>query len=68
MTTVWMVLGIGAVVLAGVCGWVAWRDRVRVPGAEERAAGQAALTDQQWYERQRYAAQHHTVIRNDRSQ
>ncbi|WP_329010562.1 hypothetical protein OG271_28200 [Micromonospora rifamycinica] len=63
MTTMWVVLGVAALVTVGTVGWVAWRDRSRATGAEDRAAGQEAQARQQRYEAERHLAQGETIQR-----
>ncbi|MEV0723356.1 hypothetical protein AB0I37_11345 [Micromonospora purpureochromogenes] len=65
MTTVWVVLGVAGAVVASTVGWVAWRDRERTASAEDRAAGRAALVQQQRYERDRHASQSDVIRRGD---
>ncbi|MEV4493846.1 hypothetical protein AB0K04_27515 [Micromonospora coxensis] len=59
--TLWVVLGVAGAVVAGSVGWVAWRDRERVPSAEDGSAARAALGDQHRYEAGRHVSQS-TVI------
>ncbi|MEU7617813.1 hypothetical protein AB0M91_03060 [Micromonospora rifamycinica] len=63
MTTMWLVLGVVALVTIGTVGWVAWRDRSRATAAEDRPAGQDAQARQQRYEAERHLAQGQTIHR-----
>ncbi|KWV32981.1 hypothetical protein [Micromonospora rifamycinica] len=63
MMTMWLVLGVAALVTVGTVGWVAWRDRARATGAGDRAAGQEAQARQQRYEAERHLAQGGTIQR-----
>ncbi|MGC5020084.1 hypothetical protein [Micromonospora sp. DT47] len=63
MTTMWVVLGVAVLVAGAALGWVAWRDRARIQSGEDRAAGRAALVDQQRHEAARHAAQGEVIGR-----
>lgn len=63
MTTMWLVVGVAALVMIGTVGWVAWRDRARTVGAEDRTAGRDAQARQHRYEAERHFAQNDTIHR-----
>ncbi|MBW4700872.1 hypothetical protein [Micromonospora sp. RL09-050-HVF-A] len=63
MTTMWVTLGVAALVTVGTLGWLAWRDRARTAGAEDRAAGLDAQARQHRYEAGRHLAQADTIHR-----
>ena len=54
MTTLWVVVGILALLLVGSFGLVAWRDRRRLSSADDSAAARDARAVQE-----RYAAERH---------
>ncbi|MBO4160516.1 MULTISPECIES: hypothetical protein [Micromonospora] len=63
MTTMWVALGAAALVTVGSVGWVAWRDRARTAGAEDRAARLDAQARQHRYEAERHFTQADTIHR-----
>ncbi|MFI9638763.1 hypothetical protein ACIG87_01665 [Micromonospora sp. NPDC051925] len=63
MTTMWLVLGAVGLVTVGTVGWVAWRDRARTEGTEDRVAGQSARVRQHRYEAERHLSQGETIHR-----
>ncbi|WP_410809340.1 hypothetical protein [Micromonospora sp. 067-2] len=57
MTTLWVVVGVFAVVAGVAFGVVAWRDRGRSSSGDDDAAGRDARARQHRYEAERHGDQ-----------
>ncbi|MCM0674285.1 hypothetical protein NCC78_06220 [Micromonospora phytophila] len=65
MTTMWVLLGIVAVLILGTFGYLAWRDRARLSSPEDTTADRDARAVQERYAAERHGTQGETWRRGN---